>query len=54
MYEYKLTLILLPFGKDDGGDAPDRTGFSFSMLDTQKQQGTSTTSDQRPVKRSRQ
>jgi hypothetical protein len=41
-------------GWDDGGDAPDRTGFSFSLLDNNVRTERQRDGDERPTKRSRQ
>ena len=41
-------------GWDDGGDAPDKTGFSFSMLDNKGGEKQSNDGGERPTKRARQ
>ena len=41
-------------GWDDGGDAPDRTGFSFSLLDNNNRTERQHDGEERPTKRSRQ
>lgn len=41
-------------GWDDGGDAPDKTGFSFSLLDEAAKLPTKNDREERPAKRSRQ
>ena len=41
-------------GWDDGGDAPDRTGFSFSLLDKIDERRKDGSSGDRPTKRQRQ